>query len=204
MLSPSPRNIDKNSLAIIDELGRGTSTRDGLAIALAIAEALIDSKAMIWFATHFRELAHIMSQRVGVVSLHLAVDMSEDHTMTLLYKVDKGVVKEEHYGLALARVFSLPVEVLKVAEDVSMALTAQAEAKKKSSMAFALAKRRKLVLSLKEALKQAESSPMEGQVLLGWLRKLQEEFVRRMESIDNDVKSDDTEGTDVENVEADM
>lgn len=50
------RNIDKNSLAIIDELGRGTSTRDGLAIALSIAEALVESKAMIWFATHFRDL----------------------------------------------------------------------------------------------------------------------------------------------------
>lgn len=50
------RNIDSKSLAIIDELGRGTSTRDGLAIALSIAEALIESKAFIWFATHFREL----------------------------------------------------------------------------------------------------------------------------------------------------
>ncbi len=50
------RNIEKNSLAIIDELGRGTSTRDGLAIALSIAEALVDSGAMIYFATHFREL----------------------------------------------------------------------------------------------------------------------------------------------------
>jgi DNA mismatch repair protein MSH4 len=134
---------------------------------------------MIWFATHFRELAHIMSQRAGVVSLHLAVDMSEGHTMTMLYKIDKGVVKEEHYGLALARVMDLPPEVLELAQEVSSALVAQAEAKKKSSKAFALAKRRKLVLSLKEALKQAESSPMEGQILLNWLRKLQEEFVHR-------------------------
>ena len=50
------RNIDKHSLAIIDELGRGTSTRDGLAIALSIAEALVESKALVWFATHFREI----------------------------------------------------------------------------------------------------------------------------------------------------
>jgi DNA mismatch repair protein MSH4 len=50
------RNIDKNSLAIIDELGRGTSSRDGLAIALSIAEALVESKALVFFATHFREL----------------------------------------------------------------------------------------------------------------------------------------------------
>ncbi len=50
------RNIDENSLAIIDELGRGTSSRDGLAISLSIAEALVESKALVFFATHFLEL----------------------------------------------------------------------------------------------------------------------------------------------------
>lgn len=50
------RNIDERSLAIVDELGRGTSTRDGLAMALSIAEALVESRALIWFVTHFREL----------------------------------------------------------------------------------------------------------------------------------------------------
>jgi len=50
------RNIDRKSLAIIDELGRGTSSRDGLSIALSIVEALVESRALIWFATHFREL----------------------------------------------------------------------------------------------------------------------------------------------------
>lgn len=56
VLTSCYRNIDVKSLAIIDELGRGTSTRDGLAIALSIAEALVDSRALIWFATHFKEL----------------------------------------------------------------------------------------------------------------------------------------------------
>lgn len=50
------RNINGKSLAIIDELGRGTSTRDGLAIALAISEALIQSDSLVWFATHFHQL----------------------------------------------------------------------------------------------------------------------------------------------------
>jgi DNA mismatch repair protein MSH4 len=51
------RNITNKSLAIVDELGRGTSTRDGLAIALAISESLIQSSAFVWFATHFHELS---------------------------------------------------------------------------------------------------------------------------------------------------
>lgn len=43
-------------MVIIDELGRGTSTRDGLSIAIAMAEALIQSHACVWFATHFTDL----------------------------------------------------------------------------------------------------------------------------------------------------
>ena len=131
--------------------------------------------------------------------MHLQVDMSVENSMTMLYKITDGVIKEEHYGLALARVVNLPNEVLKVASEVSSALVLQAEAKKSSSQALAVAKRRKLVLSLREALKQAESSPMEGNALLSWLRKLQEEFVRRMEQIDNDVTSKETESLEDEN-----
>jgi DNA mismatch repair protein MSH4 len=134
-----------------------------------------------------------MSERPGVVNLHLAVDTSQENTMTMLYKIGEGYVKEQHYGLALARVVGLPLQVIEMAEKVSKALEAQTAAKKQSSKAFALAKRRKLVLGLKETLMQAESGPMEGKVLLSWLRRLQEEFVRRMEQIDNDVASSDVE-----------
>lgn len=111
--------------------------------------------------------------------MHLAVGVGEDNAMTMLYKINDGFETEQHYGLALARVVDLPPQVLEVAEEVSHTLTAQAKAKKKSSKAFALAKRRKLVLSLRETLQQAYDSPMEGPVLLAWLRKLQEEFVSR-------------------------
>jgi len=127
--------------------------------------------------------------------MHLAVDMSEDSKMTMLYKIDEGFVREEHYGLALARVVDLPTEVLEVANNVAQVLEAQAIAKKNSSKAFAVFKRRKLVLSLRDTLKQAESSNMADDVLLSWLRKLQEEFVRRMEKIDNDVASSDSDET---------
>ena len=68
------RTIDQNSLAIIDELGRGTSTRDGLAIALAIAEALIDSKAMVWFVTHFKELGKFNQEYTLQMLRHLSPD----------------------------------------------------------------------------------------------------------------------------------
>lgn len=57
------RNIDRKSLAIIDELGRGTSSRDGLTIALSISEALVETKALVWFATHFTDLGKPRNKR---------------------------------------------------------------------------------------------------------------------------------------------
>jgi DNA mismatch repair protein MSH4 len=127
-----------------------------------------------------------MNDRIGVTNMHLAVDMSEPNKMIMIYKLSRGFVQEDHYGLALARVIDLPLQVLDVAEKVSGSLEIQAAAKKQSSKARALSKRRKLVLGLKEQLMQARDSPMEGKVLLSWLRRLQEAFVERMEQIAND------------------
>ncbi|KAL9597492.1 MAG: hypothetical protein Q9219_005125 [cf. Caloplaca sp. 3 TL-2023] len=183
------RNIDRRSLVIIDELGRGTSTRDGLTIAIAIAEALIQSKALVWFATHFRELAHALSERAGVVNLHLQVDMSEaNDRMTMLYKIQEGWVQESHYGIAMAKVAGLPADVIEVAEKVSSTLARNTERKKKNFMGIALARRRKLILGLREQLKQAQDGNMQGRVLGMWLKQLQDEFVRRMAAIDEEVE----------------
>ncbi|THV52425.1 hypothetical protein BGAL_0079g00110 [Botrytis galanthina] len=192
------RNIDERSLAIIDELGRGTSTRDGLAIALSIAEALSESRALIWFATHFKELAQIMYERPGVKVYHLSVDMSDPATMTMLYKLDQGCVEEQHYGLTLARVVDLPPKVLTVAEEVSKTLIAQAAARKKSSRTSAIDKRRKLLNALKEQLQQLLDSPMENQELLEWIEKLRREFIIRMESIEIVMVDSDTEDSEDE------
>ena len=183
------RNIDDRSMVIVDELGRGTSTRDGLSIAIAIAEALVESGAFIWFATHFRDLAKVLSERNGVVNFHLAVDMSEANQMKMLYKVASGAVQEEHYGLELAKVINLPPEVLQIAEKVSKKLTSNMEKRKKNSKTIALARRRKLILSLREQLIQAYEGNMNGKVLATWLQKLQDEFVNRMAAIDADAVS---------------
>jgi DNA mismatch repair protein MSH4 len=142
-----------------------------------------------------------MSERVGVVNYHLTVDMSEENTITMLYKIGKGVVEEEHYGIALARVVDLPPQVLEVAERVSKALDAQAAAKKQSSKAFALIRRRKLVLGLKEILTQAANGPMQPKALLSYLNRLQGEFIERMDRIDTDVGSSEADETATNNDE---
>lgn len=196
------RNVDERSMVLIDELGRGTSTRDGLCIAIAIAEALVESRALVWFVTHFRDLAKILAERNGVVNLHLAVDISNADSMTMLYKISNGVVTDEHYGIALAKVVGLPPGIIKIAEEVSNTLTQNMEKRKKSSKAIALARRRRLILNLREQLVQANEGNMQGHVLASWLKKLQDEFVKRMSAIDaeaeapSDEESEGIEATD--------
>ena len=185
------RNIDGQSMAIVDELGRGTSTRDGLAIAIAIAEALIESRALVWFVTHFRDLAKILAERNGVVNLHLAVDNSEDDKMEMLYRVSSGAVQDEHYGLKLARVMPLPPDVIEHAELVSATLD-QAMRKKKSeraSLGIVVARKRRLLLNLKEQLTQAKNGSMDDEDLTQWLKDLQREFVVRMSALEEEERA---------------
>ena len=185
-------NVTQHSLIIVDELGRGTSTRDGMAIAIAIAEALVGSRATVWFTTHFHELARILAERSGVVTLYLEVDMTDQDRMTMLFTISSGFVQESHYGLALARVMTLPPEVMKIATKVSNTLAKQ---KKMVPEASSTLKRRRLVLALKQQLIQAEQGTLHGKELADWLRKLQAEFVLRMSQLNAlDPEDDEDDG----------
>ncbi|KAK7397738.1 MutS protein msh4 [Neonectria punicea] len=183
------RNIDDKSLAVIDELGRATSTRDGLAIAIAMSEALVQSKASVWFATHFTDLTRVLADRPGVLNLHLAADSSTTADglpqITMLYKATSGAIgDEEHYGINLARAIGLPQSFIKKADEVAKDLRQRREASKRSSESTKLSARRKLILNLHGALKQARDSGSE-EALPGYLQRLQEEFIVRMEEVDN-------------------
>lgn len=200
------RNVDQRSLIIVDELGRGTSTRDGLAIALAIAEALLSSRALVWFATHFKDLATIMSERAGVLNLHLAVDIQGEHSMTMLYKATQGVAKEVHYGLALARVVPLPPGIVEHATNAARKIEHHTIRNKKASEIVLKEKRRKLILNLKEHLVQAYNGVLEGEILSAWLSELQKEFVNRMTALEAEaisVHDESNEDTDENMSDAD-
>ncbi|KAB8336842.1 hypothetical protein FH972_021150 [Carpinus fangiana] len=183
------KNIDSRSIAIIDELGRGTSTRDGLAIAIAIAEALVGSRALIWFATHFTELAAVLSERNGVINLHLAVDLAGHNRMQMLYKVASGAASEQHYGIALARTMPLPHALLDRAEIVAEDLRNRETQRKQTSRTVITQRKRRLVLDLREHLVQAQRGTMGETALIGWLKELQKEFVVRMSVLNDEEKA---------------
>ncbi|KAF3898721.1 MutS like protein [Trichophyton interdigitale] len=189
------RNVDSKSMVIIDELGRGTASTDGLAISIAIAEALVETHALVWFTTHFHDLPRIMEHRSGVINLHLAVDMSDPRSkITMLYKIVDGYVQEQHYGLALARIFSLPPYLIGVAEEVSNHLALAAQNRAKSPAVISLAKRRRLLLTLGEQLRHAHEGTMEDEALREWLLRLQREFTLRMTDIEAETESNMGDG----------
>ncbi|OTB06751.1 hypothetical protein M426DRAFT_20846 [Hypoxylon sp. CI-4A] len=193
------RNINEKSLTIIDELGRGTSTRDGLAIALAISEALVQSQSLVWFATHFQQLAKVLGSRPGVLNLHLATEMYDmddgNPKMTMLYKVTSGPIQEEHYGLNLARAIGFPDRFIDIAEDISNTLAENIERKKQTSKSRKLLRRRKLILNLHDTLTQLQEADMDDSTLGSYLKKLQDEFVSRMDEIESDAQSVEREAS---------
>jgi len=126
-----------------------------------------------------------MGERTGVINLHLSVESSDD-TMTMLYKVAEGAVREKHYGLKLACVVPLPPALIEVATQVAEKLEKSVQKRKRASAAVVSERRRKLILNLKEHLVQARNGVMEGEVLAAWLKELQREFVVRMTAIEGE------------------
>ncbi len=105
-------NVTPRSLVLLDEVGRGTSTFDGLAIAWAVVEALHDGGqgAKVLFATHFHELTRLAGQLGGVRNFHVAVREWNDE-IVFLHKVQPGGT-DRSYGIQVARLAGLPAAVI--------------------------------------------------------------------------------------------
>ncbi len=108
------------SLVILDEIGRGTSTYDGLAIAWAVAEFLLKKKVMTLFATHYHELTELAAENPGAKNYNVAVKALEDDII-FLYRLMPGPASES-YGIQVAALAGLPKEVVKRAKEVLASL----------------------------------------------------------------------------------
>ncbi|HEY7885250.1 MAG TPA: DNA mismatch repair protein MutS [Cellvibrionaceae bacterium] len=109
-------NATAQSLVLMDEIGRGTSTFDGLALAWAAARHLaISLKAYTLFATHYFELTRLPEALPGIVNVHLNAT-EHKHTIVFLHKVQEGPASKS-YGIQVARLAGIPDPVLENAEE---------------------------------------------------------------------------------------
>ena len=110
-------NATERSLVILDEIGRGTSTFDGLSIAWSVAEFLHDKiKARTLFATHYHELTKLAEDRPGVCNFNVAVREWNEQIIFLRKIIPGGADKS--YGIHVARLAGLPKEILERAKDI--------------------------------------------------------------------------------------
>lgn len=102
------------SLVLMDEVGRGTSTFDGLALANAIAEHLLQkNQSLTLFATHYFELTRLPEKYEGVFNRHLSA-LEQGQDIVFLHNVQDGAA-EKSYGIAVAKLAGLPPRALKAA-----------------------------------------------------------------------------------------
>lgn len=114
----------ENSLVIMDEIGRGTSTFDGLSLAHAIAARLAThNRALTLFATHYFELTQLAKQESSVFNQHLAAAQSP-HGIVFLHEVQDGPASKS-YGLDVAKLAGLPAPVVRQARGILQKLEEQ-------------------------------------------------------------------------------
>jgi DNA mismatch repair protein MutS len=105
------------SLVVLDEIGRGTATYDGLELAWSVVEHIHQRiRARTLFATHYHELTELADQLPGVVNLHVSVKEAGDQVI-FLRKVEPGRA-DRSYGIEVARLAGLPVAVVERAREI--------------------------------------------------------------------------------------
>ena len=112
------KNATKRSLIIYDEIGRGTSTYDGMSIAKAIAEYTAGKKlgAKTLFATHYHELTSLEGEKDGIVNYYIAAK-KKGEDIIFLRKILRGKA-DDSYGIEVAKLAGIPNEIIKRAREV--------------------------------------------------------------------------------------
>ncbi len=109
-------NLSERSIVILDEIGRGTSTYDGLALARAVAEYLYRQKVRTLFATHFHQLVELEKNHPGIKNYNVAVKQWQDEII-FLHKIIPGGT-DESYGIYVAKLAGIPLEVINRSKEI--------------------------------------------------------------------------------------
>ena len=111
------KNATKNSLLLFDELGRGTATFDGMALAQSIIEYIHDNiKCKTMFSTHYHELTDLDKTLDNLKNIHVSA-VEENGTVTFLHKIKEGSV-DKSYGIHVAKLANLPEPLINRANDI--------------------------------------------------------------------------------------
>ncbi len=177
------RNATKKSLIIYDEVGRGTSTFDGMSVARAIIEYTAGKRigAKTLFATHYHELTAMEGEVKGVHNFHVAAYKRGD-TVKFLHEIRKGAA-DESYGIEVAKLAGVPDEVIKrareVLRDVERMTKDFAESKKSGDDSPAITIEdisREMIINELLNIDLNSTSPFEAMSLLYDLQKRLREF----------------------------
>lgn len=167
------RNATENSLILFDELGRGTSTYDGMSLAGSIIMYITKNlKCKTMFSTHYHELTKMSEYSEGIKNVHVSIDESED-TVVFLHKVMEGAV-DRSYGINVAKLANLPKEVIDEANKL-LNIYESDSGDKKHVKQFELDLKEEEKDELREFLKginPLEVTPMEALKLLDEIKRM--------------------------------
>jgi DNA mismatch repair protein MutS len=129
-------NATEKSLVLVDEIGRGTSTFDGLALAYAIARHLLENnRSYTLFATHYFELTRLAEEFAQLANVHLAA-VEHQHSIVFLHSVNEGAASQS-YGLQVAALAGVPNGVIRSAKKQLVRLEQQSAAQNPQGDLFA-------------------------------------------------------------------
>ena len=173
------QHATQNSLILFDEIGRGTSTYDGMALAQAMIEYIDQNiHAKTLFSTHYHELTQLADTHPGIRNVHVEVH-EEDEKVTFLYRVNEGKA-DKSYGINVARLAKLPNSVLERAKQILSFLETQDQAMldistTEETMPIVLEKADPCALAIKEKLAQVQTeamTPIEALLFVNELKSL--------------------------------
>ena len=170
-------NASPRSLVLMDEVGRGTSTFDGLALAWAIARHLVErNRALTLFATHYFELTRLALDYREVANVHLDAVEHKD-TIVFLHAVEEGPASQS-YGLQVAALAGVPKPVVRQAKRYLEALENASLARGGQADLFAGAAREPEPLppadALRDALQSVQPDELSPREALEWLYRLKQ------------------------------
>ncbi len=169
------QNATANSLVLFDEIGRGTSTYDGMALAQAMIEYIMRNiKAKTLFSTHYHELTEMAEKNASIRNVHVDVH-EEDDKVTFLYRVLDGKA-DKSYGINVARLAHLPSSVLDRAKQILDNLELQPNMVKEVQAPLVIEKENPQHVQIINQVKQVDVNKMTPMEAMQFLYELKEKL----------------------------